>query len=63
MPMIEFEKLNDLAPEVKILLVNAQTTLDDARAKMKAKGLGIQWGVLQNYIIWEETVGKTQLMP
>lgn len=39
--MIEFEKLNDLAPEAKILLVTAQVTLEEARGKMKEKGLGL----------------------
>ena len=39
--MADFKNLNDLAPELKILLVNAQTTLDDARSKMKEKGLSV----------------------
>ena len=39
--MAEFENLNDLAPELKILLVNAQVTLDDARSKMKEHGLSV----------------------
>lgn len=39
--MADFKNLNDLAPELKILLVNAQVTLDDARSKMKEKGLSV----------------------
>lgn len=39
--MADFKNLNDLAPELKILLVNAQTTLDDARSKMKEHGLRV----------------------
>ena len=39
--MADFKNLNDLAPELKILLVNAQTTLDDARSKMKEYGLRV----------------------
>ena len=39
--MADFKNLNDLAPELKILLVNAQTTLDDARSKMKEQGLRV----------------------
>ena len=39
--MADFKNSNDLAPELKILLVNAQTTLDDARSKMKEQGLRV----------------------
>ena len=39
--MIDFTKLNDLSPEIKILLVNAQCALDEAQAKTKEKGLSL----------------------
>lgn len=39
--MADFKNLNDLPPELKILLVNAQTQLDNARAETKEKRLSI----------------------
>ena len=35
--MADFEKLNSLSPEVKILIVNAQTLVDKTRAAVKEK--------------------------
>ena len=40
--MADFKNLNDLSPELKILMVNAQTQLDTARAKSKEYGLSIE---------------------
>lgn len=37
--MTDFGNLNGLSPELKILMVNAQTQLDQTRSKMKEKGL------------------------
>ena len=39
--MADFKNLNDLAPELKILLVQAQSALDEAAAKTKEIGLGL----------------------
>ncbi len=39
--MADFTGLNHLSPEIKILLVNAQSALEEAHAKTKEKGLGL----------------------
>lgn len=39
--MADFKNLNDLSPELKILIVNAQAQLDNARAEAKEKRLSI----------------------
>ena len=39
--MADFRNLNDLSPELKILIVNAQTQLESARAETKEKRLNI----------------------
>lgn len=39
--MSDFKNLNDLPTELKILIVNAQTQLDSARAETKEKRLNI----------------------
>ena len=39
--MADFEHLNDLPAEVKVLLVQAQTQLEQTRSEMKAKGLSV----------------------
>lgn len=39
--MADFENLNQLPAEVKILLVQAQTQLDQTRKEMKERGLSV----------------------